>query len=242
MAADLAAALSAASAISPRVADDPGRLGEGRARAARAAAARRAVHHGLRPGAVAGAAHRPRRCTPRSLDRLPGARTHYPKLLPLMNAAFASFDLGGFDLVVSSQPRLREERAHRAARARCTSATATRRCATRGTRSFLERRARSARVGAAVLPPCCRGCGAPTCGRRAGRRLRGQLDPRRRADRRRTTAARRRSCTRPSTSTATSAAPRTRRHGRTTSFFGRVVPYKRVDLAVAACARARPPA
>src|SRR5829696_1850783 len=36
------------------------------------------------------------------LDRLPGARAHYPKLLPLMNLAFESFDLSGFDLVVSS--------------------------------------------------------------------------------------------------------------------------------------------
>jgi glycosyltransferase involved in cell wall biosynthesis len=36
------------------------------------------------------------------LDRLPGARTQYPKLLPLMDAAFRSFDLGGFDLVISS--------------------------------------------------------------------------------------------------------------------------------------------
>jgi glycosyltransferase involved in cell wall biosynthesis len=36
------------------------------------------------------------------LDRLPGARRHYPKLLPLMNLAFESFDLSGFDLVVSS--------------------------------------------------------------------------------------------------------------------------------------------
>ncbi len=37
-----------------------------------------------------------------ALDRLPGARRHYPRLLPLMNAAFESFDLGGFDLVISS--------------------------------------------------------------------------------------------------------------------------------------------
>jgi glycosyltransferase involved in cell wall biosynthesis len=36
------------------------------------------------------------------LDRLPGARRAYPRLLPLMNAAFESFDLSGFDLVVSS--------------------------------------------------------------------------------------------------------------------------------------------
>jgi glycosyltransferase involved in cell wall biosynthesis len=36
------------------------------------------------------------------LNRIPGARRHYPKLLPLMNTAFRSFDLSGFDLVLSS--------------------------------------------------------------------------------------------------------------------------------------------
>jgi len=36
------------------------------------------------------------------LDRIPGARTNYPKLLPLMDRAFRSFDLSGFDLVLSS--------------------------------------------------------------------------------------------------------------------------------------------
>jgi glycosyltransferase involved in cell wall biosynthesis len=36
------------------------------------------------------------------LNRLPGARRHYPKLLPLMNRAFRSFDLSNFDLVLSS--------------------------------------------------------------------------------------------------------------------------------------------
>ena len=36
------------------------------------------------------------------IDRLPGAQRHYPKLLPLMNMAFESFDLSDFDLVVSS--------------------------------------------------------------------------------------------------------------------------------------------
>ncbi len=39
---------------------------------------------------------------PSFLDRIPGARTRYPKLLPLMNTAFESFDLADFDLVVSS--------------------------------------------------------------------------------------------------------------------------------------------
>jgi len=36
------------------------------------------------------------------LNRIPGAKRHYPKLLPLMNRAFRSFDLSGFDLVLSS--------------------------------------------------------------------------------------------------------------------------------------------
>ncbi len=36
------------------------------------------------------------------LDRTPGAKRNYPKLLPLMDRAFRSFDLSGFDLVLSS--------------------------------------------------------------------------------------------------------------------------------------------
>lgn len=36
------------------------------------------------------------------LNRLPGASRHYARLLPLMDLAFRSFDLSGFDLVVSS--------------------------------------------------------------------------------------------------------------------------------------------
>jgi glycosyltransferase involved in cell wall biosynthesis len=36
------------------------------------------------------------------LDRIPTARRHYARLLPLMDAAFRSFDLRGFDLIISS--------------------------------------------------------------------------------------------------------------------------------------------
>lgn len=36
------------------------------------------------------------------LDHLPGARTHYPRLLPLMDAAWRRLDLTGYDLVLSS--------------------------------------------------------------------------------------------------------------------------------------------
>jgi glycosyltransferase involved in cell wall biosynthesis len=37
-----------------------------------------------------------------ALGRIPGATTHYPKLLPLMDSAFRAFDLSGYDLVLSS--------------------------------------------------------------------------------------------------------------------------------------------
>lgn len=36
------------------------------------------------------------------LNRVPGAKDHYMRLLPLMDMAFRSFDLSGFDLVISS--------------------------------------------------------------------------------------------------------------------------------------------
>ena len=36
------------------------------------------------------------------LNRVPGADVHYTRLLPLMDLAFRSFDLSGFDLVISS--------------------------------------------------------------------------------------------------------------------------------------------
>jgi glycosyltransferase involved in cell wall biosynthesis len=43
---------------------------------------------------------RPVHVTP--LDRIPGARTNYPKLLPLMDTAWRQVDLSRFDLVISS--------------------------------------------------------------------------------------------------------------------------------------------
>ena len=36
------------------------------------------------------------------LNRIPGARAHYRRLLPLMDRAYRSFDLSGFDLILSS--------------------------------------------------------------------------------------------------------------------------------------------
>jgi glycosyltransferase involved in cell wall biosynthesis len=45
---------------------------------------------------------RERRVHASFLNRIPGARANYRWLLPLMNKAFRSFDLQGFDLVISS--------------------------------------------------------------------------------------------------------------------------------------------
>lgn len=39
---------------------------------------------------------------PSFLNRIPGSRKHYARLLPLMDRAFRSFDLDGYDLIVSS--------------------------------------------------------------------------------------------------------------------------------------------
>ena len=61
-----------------RLADDPWRVGEGRARAAGAAARRRPVHVGLRPRAVAGALA-DRVVHASFLDRMPGARPPLPQ-------------------------------------------------------------------------------------------------------------------------------------------------------------------
>jgi glycosyltransferase involved in cell wall biosynthesis len=43
-----------------------------------------------------------RRVHPSFLDRLPGARRHYTRLVPLMDVAVRRYDLRGFELVVSS--------------------------------------------------------------------------------------------------------------------------------------------
>ena len=128
------------------------------------------------------------------------------------------------------EPRLRQERAH-AQPTRCTSATATRRCATPGSRGFLagELGAGQALCGAVLLARLRRN---DLAGREPARRLRGELDH---------VAARIRALRRD----AIVVHPpvdverylhRPRREDDYYLVLGRVVPYKRVDLAVAACA------
>ena len=169
------------------------------------------------------------------LDRLPGARTHYPKLLPLMNRAFESLRPRRLRPRRVLEPLVREERASRRP-GRCTSATATRRCATPGSRASSPARP-GRRSDGASRTAAARGCAATTAWPRSG-------------------------------PTASSPTPRTSRRGSASYYrrdarvihppvdverfldvpratgdyylvLGRVVPYKRVDLAVAACARAR---
>ena len=92
------------------MADHPGWLREGGPAVPRAVPRRGHLHDGLRPRAVAAGDHE-RAVHTSFLDRLPAATRIYPRLLPFMNAAFESFDLGGYDRAVE-QPRLREERDH----------------------------------------------------------------------------------------------------------------------------------
>ena len=83
----------------------------------------------------------------------PGRGPHYPKLLPLMDRAFRSFDLSRFDLVISSNHACAKN--VRTPPGTCTSATATRRCAMHGMRASSRARTSGWRRGS-----CCRRCPA----------------------------------------------------------------------------------
>ena len=217
----------------PRLADDPGRLRAGGARAARDVPRRPSCSR--------------RSTTPRrGRRRSPSARStlvpqpHPGRGAPLPEAAAA--DEQGLPLVrpvrlrsrALQQPRVREERAH-ARRARCTSATATRRCATPGRRASCDGEERRPRAASAVPAAAVRGCAARTSRARPGPTCSWPTRATWPSASSATTGARPRSYTRRSTSSTSSGC-----RAQPEDFylaFGRVVPYKRVDLAVAACAR-----
>ena len=166
------------------------------------------------------------------LNRIPGAARNYPKLLPLMDTAFRSFDLDGFDLILSSN--------HACAKNVRTPPHALHVCYCHTPMryawdpSFLEgeQLGRVARTAFSALVPILRRTD-----------LRGSRQPDH------------------FVANSTFVAQRIRRHyGREATvihppvevarfagsprapeepylFFGRVVPYKRADLAVAACER-----
>jgi glycosyltransferase involved in cell wall biosynthesis len=166
------------------------------------------------------------------LNRVPGARSHYRRLLPLMDRAYRSFDLSGFDLVLSSSHAFAKNvRTPRGALHVCYCHTPMRYA---WEEDFLEGE-EVGRVGRLALPLLLGGL------RR--RDLRGAASPDVFLANSRHVAKRIERC-----------------YGRTAEVvyppcdvdhflglprspadfylaFGRVVPYKRVDLAVAACAR-----
>ncbi len=168
------------------------------------------------------------------LSRIPGAARHYPKLLPLMNRAFRSFDLSTAS-TSCSRAATRAPRTCARRRARCTCATATRRCATPGRRASSTARRSGARCGWRCRR-CWRGCAARTSRARPVPTCSSPTPGTWPSASSATTGARPRSSTRRWTSSTSSASSASARASYYLA-FGRVVPYKRVDLAVAACAR-----
>ena len=124
--------------------------------------------------------------TPRSWTACRARSTHYPKLLPLMNSAFESFDLSGFDLVVSSS--------HSCAKNVLTGADTLHVCYCHTPmRHAWEPRHLAGELGGGSALRRAPAAG-PAAARRPGRsqpprRLRGQLDPRGRRGSASTTAA-----------------------------------------------------
>ena len=169
------------------------------------------------------------------LNRLPGARAPLPEAAAADEPRVPLVRPVGLRPRALEQPRVRQERAHaagRAARLLLPHADALRLGG--GLHGGGGRRA-AAR--ALLLPPLL-GMAAPPGPRGRGRRrrVRRELAPTSPSASGATTGATRRSCTRRSTSSTSSALPRAARTDYYLA-FGRVVPYKRVDLAVAACAR-----
>ena len=89
------------------------------------------------------------------LQRMPGARRHFRGYLPLFPRAIESLDLSRVRPRVC-RARMRSPRACVRCRGSCTSATATRRCAMRGTCA-------TSTSGSAGSPPACAGSSSITC-------------------------------------------------------------------------------
>ncbi len=166
------------------------------------------------------------------LDRVPGSRRNYPKLLPLMNAAFESFDLSGFDLVLSSS--------HACAKNVLTDADTLHACYCHTPMRYAWEPGflKNERIG-----PLQRMAMKPLLARLRNQDLAGASRPDAFAANSRHVAARigkyyRRSATVVPPPVAVDRFLETpRRADDYYLTFGRVVPYKRVDQAVAACAR-----
>ena len=167
-----------------------------------------------------------------ALNRIPGATRHYPKLLPLMDRAFRSFDLSGFDLVISSNHACAKNvHTPKAALHVCYCHTPMRYA---WEESFMEGE-ELGRLARLALPPLLRHL--------RKRDLAGAASPdvfvansRHVAERIARYYGRPAEIVHPPVNIEHFLALE-RTGGETYLVFGRVVPYKRVDLAVAACER-----
>ena len=165
------------------------------------------------------------------LNRVPRATEIYPRLLPLMDAAFASFDLRGFDLVLSSNHACAKNvRTHAGTLHACYCHTPMRYV---WDPSFL--RDELGRVGRAVAPPVL--AWLRRRDRAASRRPHGYLaNSAFVAERIRRFYGREADILPPPVNVDPLLAIR-RRPGEHYLFLSRLVPYKRADLAAAACTR-----
>jgi glycosyltransferase involved in cell wall biosynthesis len=167
------------------------------------------------------------------LSRFPGARSHYRRLLPLMDRAYRSFDLSGFDLIISSNHACAKNvRTPAGALHVCYCHTPMRYVWEEG---FFDGEEEVGRLTRLALPLLL--------GRLRRQDLRGAASPDVFVANSRHVAARIERCY---GRTAEVVNPPVdvehflglrRAPGSFYLVFGRVVPYKRVDLAVAACAR-----
>jgi glycosyltransferase involved in cell wall biosynthesis len=167
------------------------------------------------------------------LSRIPGAARHYPKLLPLMNRAFRSFDLSSFDLVLSSS--------HACAKNVRTSTHALHvcYCHTPMRYAWEENFLEGEEVGRAMrlaLPPLLAQLRRSDLAGAAGPDV-FVANSRHVADRIQRYYGRSAEIVHPPVDVDHFLGVERQAHSDGYLIFGRVVPYKRVDLAVAACAR-----
>jgi glycosyltransferase involved in cell wall biosynthesis len=171
------------------------------------------------------------------LSRLPGARSHYRRLLPLMDRAYRAFDLAGFDLILSSNHACAKNvRTPPGALHVCYCHTPMRYVWEEG---FLDGEEEVGRFARVALPLLLR--------RLRRQDLRGAAGPdvfvansRHVAERIEHSYGRTAEVVHPPVDVGHFLGL-TRDPGDFYLVFGRVVPYKRVELAVAACARAGVP-
>ena len=191
------------------------------------------------PGSVSPAIER-RPIVVSDLNHLPFAQRGYRNYLPLFPKAVESFDLSGFDLVVSSSHCVAKGAIAPRRRAAPLLLPHARPLRVRAVRPLLP--ARDGRASAVSRPPPSRGCAPGTSRRPAGRRATSPTPPPSPRGSAATTDARREVCHPPVDVTFYEGPRRRAARGDFLLAVGALVPYKRYDVAIEAARRARPPA